>query len=458
MSPGSGELRVLALQRLTRCLENTSNELCLNNLRLTTLPENLPPSVKHLNVDDNNLFTLPHEILARLQTLTAANNPGLALNDLLSAQLPSPKSLHADIVGFTKHTGYDGIKVIYDANKHGPDPSYLKDRLYLKQPQIGKVHLFSGPWDKIAGEQNSVFFNKFLGMLGECVSPNIGISVQAVKEWLNHLARDDHGDLRRRTFALAKKHAPQNGPAALAVYWQMRVLALADDVAKAVASGHYDTRKDQFFILAKGYFYLTILREKIFETPRLLDVTLPEKKRQSLQTDALIDYRAYQTHLNNRLFLPSEPLDKPFPHTKRVTPAKVERLYWEIIQSEHNGLKDFLIQDFPPWLEALKRWEPKKHQVAATPIQPPALFAGSITRQRATAIAKLDASTNTAQKVAQGMQVTGRVNKAAKGTKKTKVFKKGSSPSVMPSQRNMLMLTGKLINYLEYISNAAADG
>lgn len=62
---GGGEERDIALYRLTDCLERETNRLDLDHLNLTSLPDNLPPSVTQLNICGNPLTSLDSDKLAQ---------------------------------------------------------------------------------------------------------------------------------------------------------------------------------------------------------------------------------------------------------------------------------------------------------------------------------------------------------------------------------------------------------
>ncbi len=58
-APGSSELRDLAAQRVQDCMRRNSSELDLSNLGLRSLPEALPANIVTLNVQDNQLSSIP---------------------------------------------------------------------------------------------------------------------------------------------------------------------------------------------------------------------------------------------------------------------------------------------------------------------------------------------------------------------------------------------------------------
>ncbi|XTZ38549.1 leucine-rich repeat domain-containing protein [Salmonella enterica] len=63
---GNGELRDIAVARLTECLENKSSHLDLSHLQLSTLPRQLPPNITNLRITGNSLSHISDELLPLL--------------------------------------------------------------------------------------------------------------------------------------------------------------------------------------------------------------------------------------------------------------------------------------------------------------------------------------------------------------------------------------------------------
>ncbi|MWT73462.1 NEL-type E3 ubiquitin ligase domain-containing protein [Escherichia coli] len=81
------ESRAEALRTLTRCVLNGDTELKLDNLGLTSLPENLPAGLTHLDVRNNQLTSLPEDLPAGLTDLDVRNNQLTSLPENLPAGL-----------------------------------------------------------------------------------------------------------------------------------------------------------------------------------------------------------------------------------------------------------------------------------------------------------------------------------------------------------------------------------
>ncbi|WP_407907381.1 NEL-type E3 ubiquitin ligase domain-containing protein [Escherichia coli] len=81
------ESRVEALRRVTKCVLNGGTKLKLDHLRLTSLPENLPAGLTHLDVNYNPLTSLPEDLPAGLTYLNVRDNPLTSLPENLPAGL-----------------------------------------------------------------------------------------------------------------------------------------------------------------------------------------------------------------------------------------------------------------------------------------------------------------------------------------------------------------------------------
>ncbi len=86
---GKNENRAGAVKILNKCLVNNESGLDLCGLRLTSLPENLPPHITTLNIRNNLLTRLPENLPSRLTSLSLWSNDLTRLPENLPEGLSS---------------------------------------------------------------------------------------------------------------------------------------------------------------------------------------------------------------------------------------------------------------------------------------------------------------------------------------------------------------------------------
>lgn len=74
VDPTAGENRSEAAQRMTACLNGNQISLNMTSLRLTSLPERLPPGLRRLNISCNQLTRLPETLPSGLRELYVSGN------------------------------------------------------------------------------------------------------------------------------------------------------------------------------------------------------------------------------------------------------------------------------------------------------------------------------------------------------------------------------------------------
>ncbi len=82
-----GEKRQEALLKMKNCLEKNDAVLWLSDLKLSSLPNLLPPSIKTLNLFYNKLTSLPDNLPVSLTILDVSDNQLIALPDNLPVSL-----------------------------------------------------------------------------------------------------------------------------------------------------------------------------------------------------------------------------------------------------------------------------------------------------------------------------------------------------------------------------------
>lgn len=356
--PGKGETWDLASLRVAKCHTQKCKELYLKGLHLTKLPENIPIFVKHLNVDNNNLLDLDKECITRLKTLSAKNNPGLKLNNLLHAYGISHQRLPSKVVGFDRRSKKAGIKYIYQSqDQHQADGNIPVGSAPLRSsPKDEANYIWIEPWITITNEKNYPLFRQFLCQLRKNEDIYNDTFIPQVKSWLNDLALDSNTQCRRSIFALLDEyeHTAKSNLDMMIFYQSMQVIMLSGKVA----TGFYDKNNKAFFLLARGYYIQDRLQKKY------INIAASTTGGMEQEADMFNCYLRDVAQLNALMPLPINPLHERFSSTERKTRAQLKRRHTEIEQPKEDGLIEFLINNFPPWLEALKRWDRKRYDTA----------------------------------------------------------------------------------------------
>jgi Leucine-rich repeat (LRR) protein len=399
----ASENRAEAVTRMKNWLKagHSHEELDLFDLGLTSLPENLPASVKSIDVSHNQLTSLSENLPASVKSINVSHNQLTSLSENLPASVKSIDVSHNQLTSLSENLPASLLSLDVSYNQltrlpenivtrlgrrcrvelmNNPLPSRVLDHLrqtvstgYYRGPRFGfsmeaasegvparplenavsdwygenEKNDVEAIWSVWKGEEGTAEFSRFLDRLRGTVNYGNQKFRQSVVEWLSHLA--DHPELRKDTFQVSVGATESCEDRVSLTFNEMKKLRLAADVE----NGAYDARLPDLISLARGMFRLDKLEE------------IAREKTESLRfVDEIEVYLAYQVKLLKILNLPLDTPDMRYFSVSWVTEDDLKNAENSVNASENAGFIHYLSTDWQPWQSVLKRLHRSEYEGA----------------------------------------------------------------------------------------------
>ncbi|XP_044738293.1 E3 ubiquitin-protein ligase SlrP-like [Chrysoperla carnea] len=358
------------LKMLPKNLPETLEWLYACNNEFTEI--DLPKSLKNLDLDDNNITTLSAELPPNLERMS------LNYNKLTEIPTELPESLESlslydnlitevspNIENFPNTTFYLGENPLSETSLeylrwlilttgrqnicfNGSHEYYLNfveaGALIEEIPNWLDTELIHPYWNTISEEITARPFSRLLYRIRQTPNFEVAQFKEDMSKWLCLLGEDNNSKqkLREKIFLVA---AEANESCDHRVVWslnQMKILSIAQEVEL----GKYDNKMEELIRLARGMYRLNVLDQISRQTVRNLENACDETEI----------YLEYQIRLREVFDLPIG-TSKMNEHYSFVLPDEdIEHAVKEIVNKERIEFIDYLLLDWQPWKEVLKRW------------------------------------------------------------------------------------------------------
>ncbi|OZI61638.1 NEL-type E3 ubiquitin ligase domain-containing protein [Bordetella genomosp. 11] len=343
------------LRELTR-LPDTLRILDADTNLLEELPDNLPRGMQILAVSNNRLRGLPRDLPPDLRILALQRNdivelpPGIATLESARIHLDgNPLSL-------------EDIPVI-SADRAGPRIFFSMLRTSDQRVQHVRTLLQAVQqwWSKSAGEDRARWetvaqamgmhdgatqFSLFLDLLRTSVSYSDAAFRAQVEDWLVELAKPERSALLQDTLAVCEGAAESCEDRIVSVWNDMQKLRLNDDIRQ----GLYDSRMADVVAIARQMFRIDALTDIARQKERTLSVS-----------DEVEVYLSYVVKLRDSLGLTTVAPGMRFYDRREVTAEDLEVALEQVRARERDGFEKFLVLDYEPWQTLLKRRDAKAY-------------------------------------------------------------------------------------------------
>lgn len=398
--PEEAESCVRAVQRMCRCLQDTS-ELILDFDLLTSLPDYLPPGLtslyincpqlaslpplppelKTLGIESSQLASLPM-LPPRLQKLLV-DGPQLtslpplppALRELSVycpqltslpegiARLPAAARVHLPGNARSEHIlqaaltlvntpGYSGPSISFDTRAPSdlgePRALHLVVAEWLISEQEGVTGTIDR-WKAFEQENNAASFSSFLDRLFDTENhqENPGFKAQ-ISSWLALLAEDD--ELRAKTFAIAMESTSSCEDRVTLALNDMRNVQLVHNAEK----GAFDNDLQALASAGRETFRLEKIEQIARE--RVKALTFVDEVD---EVDEIGVYLGYQNRLRVCLELTTTTEEMRFFEVSGITESDLQAAAIKVKTAENSQFKDWILQ-WEPLHNVLKRIEPEQ--------------------------------------------------------------------------------------------------
>ncbi|WP_412125782.1 NEL-type E3 ubiquitin ligase domain-containing protein [Yersinia pestis] len=340
-------------------LPNSLEKLEVDNNQLHTLPDTLPALLSSLLVSSNRLTALPENLPGSLRDIYAKDNQLSQLPDL--AHLPQNCSIRLDGNPFSTST-LQALQHLYiNLDYQGPriscreldnlPPVSLRNIVATWLPPEQQKSL-AEDWAKIEKETNSGDFNVFLCRLATTQNvKNIPEFKQQIAAWLLQLAGSF--TLREQTFLIAQEASATCEDRITLTHNDMQKAVMLHEVEK----GKYDEKLPELIARGREMFRLeqleNIAREKV-KTLKTLNVH---------SVDDIEVYLAYQVKLRGSLELSSVNKEMRFFGVSDVTTDDLLSAETRVKTAENQDFPRWLSQ-WSPWKSVVQRIEPERYAAA----------------------------------------------------------------------------------------------
>ncbi|AKS60001.1 E3 ubiquitin-protein ligase ipaH9.8 [Yersinia pestis PY-91] len=340
-------------------LPNSLEKLEVDNNQLHTLPDTLPALLSSLLVSSNRLTALPENLPGSLRDIYAKDNQLSQLPDL--AHLPQNCSIRLDGNPFSTST-LQALQHLYiNLDYQGPriscreldnlPPVSLRNIVATWVPPEQQKSL-AEDWAKIEKETNSGDFNVFLCRLATTQNvKNIPEFKQQIAAWLLQLAGSF--TLREQTFLIAQEASATCEDRITLTHNDMQKAVMLHEVEK----GKYDEKLPELMARGREMFRLeqleNIAREKV-KTLKTLNVH---------SVDDIEVYLAYQVKLRGSLELSSVNKEMRFFGVSDVTTDDLLSAETRVKTAENQDFPRWLSQ-WSPWKSVVQRIEPERYAAA----------------------------------------------------------------------------------------------
>ncbi|EIQ92836.1 NEL-type E3 ubiquitin ligase domain-containing protein [Yersinia pestis] len=340
-------------------LPNSLEKLEVDNNQLHTLPDTLPALLSSLLVSSNRLTALPENLPGSLRDIYAKDNQLSQLPDL--AHLPQNCSIRLDGNPFSTST-LQALQHLYiNLDYQGPriscreldnlPPVSLRNIVATWVPPEQQKSL-AEDWAKIEKETNSGDFNVFLCRLATTQNvKNIPEFKQQIAAWLLQLAGSF--TLREQTFLIAQEASATCEDRITLTHNDMQKAVMLHEVEK----GKYDEKLPELMARGREMFRLeqleNIAREKV-KTLKTLNVH---------SVDDIEVYLAYQVKLRGSLELSSVNKEMRFFGVSDVTTDDLLSAETRVKTAENQDFSRWLSQ-WSPWKSVVQRIEPERYAAA----------------------------------------------------------------------------------------------
>ncbi len=340
-------------------LPNSLEKLEVDNNQLHTLPDTLPALLSSLLVSSNRLTALPENLPGSLRDIYAKDNRLSQLPDL--AHLPQNCSIRLDGNPFSTST-LQALQHLYiNLDYQGPriscreldnlPPVSLRNIVATWVPPEQQKSL-AEDWAKIEKETNSGDFNVFLCRLATTQNvKNIPEFKQQIAAWLLQLAGSF--TLREQTFLIAQEASATCEDRITLTHNDMQKAVMLHEVEK----GKYDEKLPELIARGREMFRLeqleNIAREKV-KTLKTLNVH---------SVDDIEVYLAYQVKLRGSLELSSVNKEMRFFGVSDVTTDDLLSAETRVKTAENQDFPRWLSQ-WSPWKSVVQRIEPERYAAA----------------------------------------------------------------------------------------------
>ncbi|XP_044734389.1 E3 ubiquitin-protein ligase SlrP-like [Chrysoperla carnea] len=332
-------------------LPKSLRNLDLDGNNITTLSAKLPPNLERLSLNFNKFTEIPTELPESLDSLCLSNNliaevssnieniPNATIyleeNPLSETSLEYLRQLIRTTS--RQNVWFDGSHEYY--------VNFVETRPLIEEiPNWLDTELIHPYWSTISEEITTRPFSRLLYRIRQTPNFEVAQFKEDMSKWLCLLGEDNNSKqkLREKIFLVA---AEANESCDHRVGWslnQMKILSIAQEVEL----GKYDNKMDELIRLARGMYRLNILDQISRQTVRNLENAC----------DEIEIYLEYQIRLREVFDLPIG-TSKMNEHYSFVLPDEdIERAVKEIVNKERIEFIDYLLLDWQPWKEVLKRW------------------------------------------------------------------------------------------------------
>ncbi|XP_044730693.1 E3 ubiquitin-protein ligase SlrP-like [Chrysoperla carnea] len=348
--------------------------LDLRENKITTVPKTLPPQLKELWLCDNKLVELSLELPPSLVALWVTNNViedvTLNIEDVPNAKI----NLENNPISETTREYLQQFIHIENPPNVSFDGSWEYYENFIKmRPLIEEIsywldeELIHPRWDIISEETGSRSFSYFLYEIRHSYIFENHQLKEDISKWLCSLGEDSASKqkLREMIFLMTEEEV-EGGRCFIRINWTLNQMKLIE-IAFDVESGTYDNKIEELMKLARGMFRLNILDQISRKTV--------QNKPDSLRhlDDEIRIYLEYQIRLKNSFELPinSWKLDEVL---SDLPNGHIEEAIKEIHDREENEFIDYLLIDWQPWKEVLKRWNFAKFIISENDVKNEELF------------------------------------------------------------------------------------
>ncbi|XP_044736974.1 E3 ubiquitin-protein ligase SlrP-like [Chrysoperla carnea] len=317
-------------------LPNSIKELHAQHNFIRRLPISLPNCMRFINLSDNQLTQLSSAIegLSTNTNINIENNPlSLETIDMIN-RLFNDSSNNRRLPTIFFNT------VFIPENNSNTIVAAIRP-LYEEIHEWGPGIEFDDNWRQISEEPTAKSFSYFLYKLRQTINYENDEFKNEIIKWLNQLADLKLQLLRQKIFQIAEEATQSCEDRVTWCFNQMKILNIAWDVE----TGKYDQQIEQLLQLARGMYRLNVLED------------IARFKVQSLNfVDEIEVYLAYQVKLYTILELPIQTPDMRFWTVAWLTQNDLDNAVQIVQNKEKENFSNYLLLDWQPWKEVLKRW------------------------------------------------------------------------------------------------------
>ncbi|XP_044730646.1 probable E3 ubiquitin-protein ligase NGR_a03640 [Chrysoperla carnea] len=382
-------------------LPNSLKALYLDSNNISILPKPLPLQLKELSLHNNKITEIPTELPTSLTYLGLTNNLIIDINSRV--KFPTNAIIDLDENPLSETS----IEYLKQLIRTGNPPTICFDDLdeyyenYVKTRSLAEEvpywledELVDPCWNLISEESGATSFSYFLYRIRQSVffvEPMKG----DISKWLYSMGEENNSKrtLRELIFFMATEEEEKNfGPWNAMIRWTWNQMKLLEVVLN-VESGKYDNKIEELIELARGIYRLNLL-EQI--TRRKLQKMNQQEEIECNEYHMNVDY---QIRLKDILELPIRPYFWPWERIKEekvsrnsekaswyscfaLSNKSIEQAIKEINEKEQTEFISFLLIDWQPWKEVLKRWNYEKYISSENDVKNEEIFCQALDKRK----------------------------------------------------------------------------